>query len=119
MPRNFEEPSSTSLSTVRDIVAIGFRHQRLCTVCFGGILLGALLAGIFLPKYEAESKFLVKRERVDPVVSSTPEQNNLAVGVQAMVTEEELNSEIDLLTSDDLLRQVVIKCDLATAHSTF
>src|SRR5258708_157389 len=60
--------------TARDVVAIGFRHQRVMVLCFVGVVAGVLLSALALPtKYRAETKLLVKRERVDPIV--TPEQN--------------------------------------------
>jgi len=60
-------------------------------------------------KYRAETKLLVKRERVDPVV--TPEQN-APVMFHDTVSEEEINSEVELIQSQDVLRQVVVSCGL-------
>src|ERR1700677_3616277 len=98
--------------TMRDILAIGFRHKRVLVLCFGGVLLGTLLAAILTPpNYRAETRILVKHERVDPVVSA--EQS--APTSQARndeVTEEQLNSEAALVTSDDVLRQTVVACGL-------
>ncbi len=54
-------------------------------------------------------KILVKRERVDPVV--TAEASALPQFALA-VTEEEMNSEVELLKSRDLLEKVVLACDL-------
>ena len=57
--------------TVRDLLAIAFRHRRLMMLSFLGILCGSILAAVLQPsRYEAGMKILVKRERVDPVVSS-------------------------------------------------
>jgi uncharacterized protein involved in exopolysaccharide biosynthesis len=96
--------------SLRDLVAIGFRHQRVAMLCFFGLVLGSVLAAIFQPaQYRATTKFLVDRERQDPVVS--PEQNAPVV-MRAEVSEEELNSEIELLQSGDVLRQVVTSCGL-------
>ena len=95
---------------LRDLVAIPFRRRRLVLVCFWGVLLGAVLAAILQPnRYASEMKILVKRERVDPVV--TPEASSgpqFAPGV----TEEELNSEVELLKTRDLLEKVVRACGL-------
>jgi uncharacterized protein involved in exopolysaccharide biosynthesis len=92
--------------SLRDLVAIGFRHKRTATLCFFGILLGAVLVAAFQPaQYRATTKFLVDRDRQDPIVS--PEQS-APILVRSEVTEEELNSEIELLQSEDVLRQVVI-----------
>src|SRR6202049_5131975 len=100
---------------LRDLVAVGFRHKRIAVLCFFGFLLGSVLAAVFQPpQYRATTKFLVDRERQDPVVS--PEQNT-ALMVRSEVTEEELNSEIELLQSGDVLRQVVSSCGLDQAKA--
>jgi uncharacterized protein involved in exopolysaccharide biosynthesis len=96
--------------TLRDVLAVAFRHKRVLTLCFGGVLLGTLLTIALMPaQYVAETKILVKRERVDPVVS--PEQS-MPVQAHDEVTEEQLNSEVALIESDDVLRQVVVSCRL-------
>ena len=55
-------------------------------------------------------KILVRRGRVDPIVTS--QQNAPAQVVQEEVTESELNSEVELLNSQDLLRRVVLATGL-------
>jgi uncharacterized protein involved in exopolysaccharide biosynthesis len=103
--------------SAKDVLAIGFRRKRLITVCFAAVFLGAVLVSIFLPaSYQAHTKLLVKRERVDPVI--TPGQDAQVV-MRDDVTEEELNSEVELLESDDVLRQVVVACGLQNRHSWF
>jgi uncharacterized protein involved in exopolysaccharide biosynthesis len=97
---------------LRDVVAIGFRRRRLIAYCFFGILLGTVLAVLFVPnQYEANMKILVKHERVDPVVTA---EKSGVVGIFAppAVTEEEMNSEVELIHSNDLLEQVVVACGL-------
>jgi succinoglycan biosynthesis transport protein ExoP len=96
--------------TARDVVAIGFRHQRVLVLCFLGVLVGVSLSALVLPtKYRAETKLLVKRERVDPVVS--PEQN-APMTFHDTVSEEEINSEVELIQSPDVLKKVVVTCGL-------
>jgi uncharacterized protein involved in exopolysaccharide biosynthesis len=91
--------------TLRDLLAIGFRHKRIAVLCFFGILSGAILAAVLQPaEYRATTKFLVDRERMDPVVS--PEQN-APMAMRNEVTEEEINSEVGLIQDEDVLRQVV------------
>ena len=92
--------------SVRDFIAVGFRHKRAVTLCFSGILLGTILGAIFLPPlYKSSTKFLIEHERMDPVAS--PGQGAQTM-VRPPVTEEELNSEVELLKSEDVLRQVVL-----------
>ncbi len=96
--------------TARDVVAIGFRHQRVMVLCFVGVVAGVLLSALALPvKYRAETKLLVKRERVDPVI--TPEQN-APMMFKDTVGEEEINSEVELIQSQDVLQKVVTTCGL-------
>jgi uncharacterized protein involved in exopolysaccharide biosynthesis len=96
--------------TLRDAAWVCFEHRQLILVVFCAVFLGALLSALLTPrKYEAETEILVKRERADPVV--TPGSNSsptLTMGV----TEEDLNSEVELLRSGDLLEKVVITCGL-------
>lgn len=100
--------STRSSVTLRDLVAIGFRHKRLAVICFVGIMLGTGVALISNP-YRASTEFLVERERLDPIVTS--EQNPM-VARQPEVSEEDINSEIQILRSEDVLRQVVLTCGL-------
>src|SRR2546427_3624478 len=58
-------------TTLRDVLAPLFRHRRLVSLTFLGLFLGVVLAGLLLPKkYEAHMKILVRRERMDPPVTS-------------------------------------------------
>jgi uncharacterized protein involved in exopolysaccharide biosynthesis len=96
--------------TARDVVAIGFRHKRVMVLCFVGVVVGVLLSALVLPtKYRAETKLLVKRERVDPVIS--PEQN-APMMFKDTVAEEDINSEVELIQSQDVLHKVVTTCGL-------
>src|SRR5690348_3472256 len=81
----------------REVLAIGFRHRRLAVLSFFGILAGALIAAPMLPKYRASLKILVRHERLDPVFA--PGENPPQSG--GGITEEELNSEAELLKTED------------------
>lgn len=99
---------SYSFST-RDLIAIGFRQKRAIVITFWSLLAGAILATILMPAdYQASTEFLIERARMDPVVSPGHESEM----VRAELTEEELNSEVEILKSDDVLRQVVIAAGL-------
>lgn len=100
----------SSTFSVRDFIGIGFRRKRAILLCFVGIMLGAALAALLRPwQYTATTKFLVERQRMDPVVSPL---RDAQVMFRGEVTEEELNSEVELLDSRDVLRQVVVSCGL-------
>jgi len=96
--------------TWRDLAAVLFRHPRLLLISFFGVLLGAIASGALAPSYKGEMKFLVRRERIDPVVTSRPDATPPVV--QEEISQSELNSEVELLNSNDLLRQVVIATGL-------
>jgi uncharacterized protein involved in exopolysaccharide biosynthesis len=99
--------------TLRDAVMPIFRHRRLVTLVFLGIFLGAILCMLLLPrKYEAEMKILVNRERVDAVVTPDPDNAN-GPGIVPAVSEEDLNSEVELIKSRDLLERVAIACGIS------
>jgi uncharacterized protein involved in exopolysaccharide biosynthesis len=102
--------------TLRYLLGIGFRHQWLIVLSFVLILSMAFVFVTLRPAtYEAQMKILVKRERVDPLVS--PDQSSQQA-VWLGVTEEELNSEVELLKSRDLLGQVVVAAGLHERKGT-
>ena len=85
---------------------------------FFGIFFGAILAVLLLPKkYEAEMKLLMNKDRIDAVV--TPNADS-PVGAQPSlgITEEDINSEVELLKSRDVLEKVVIACRWDTAPAS-
>ena len=93
--------------TIRDFVTVVFRHKKLMALSFVGILLAATLVAVLQPsRYQAQMKILVKRERIDPVV--TPQASAISPAA-VPVTEEDLNSEVELLKSRDLLEKVVLE----------
>lgn len=95
--------------SVKDIVGAIFRYKKTALLCFFGILTGAVLAAFLQPaQYTATTEFLVGEGRVDEVVSTEP----TVQPVVKPVSEEDLNSEIELLHSQDVLREVVVACGL-------
>ena len=69
-----------------------------------------------MPKrYESELKILVHRERADPIV--TAQQTAAVEQNLPSLTEEDINSEVALLRSQDLLENVVVSCGLQNRKS--
>jgi uncharacterized protein involved in exopolysaccharide biosynthesis len=101
------DPITVSLS---DIAAILRRRRSLILVTFL-LTLAVVVAGtLLMPKqYETRMKVLVKNERADMIVS--PDRNGTA-GFSGEVNEAKINSEIELLTGNNLLQQVVTKSGL-------
>jgi uncharacterized protein involved in exopolysaccharide biosynthesis len=116
---NNKHADGGQLATLRDCVTIMFRHQRLIAISFLGILMGSTFVALLQPdRYQAGMKILVKRERADPVVTTDA---STVPQVSVGVTEEEVNSEVELLKSRDLLENVVRTCglqDLISSPST-
>lgn len=102
--------SDSSLAS-RDLFEIGYRRRRTFGSVFLLIMLGAALAALVMPRrYEAELKILVHRERADPLV--TAQQTAAVEQNMPSLTEEDINSEVAILRSQDLLENVVVHCDL-------
>lgn len=99
--------------TLRNVLAVIFRRQRVFWATFFVILIPLALAVLFLPgSYQSETKIMVERQRADPVISSNLTRQETDAQTLSKFDEQDIDSEIDLLESEDLLRAVVIKCDL-------
>lgn len=91
-----------------------FRRKAMIVTAFLIIALATAAVTFLLPnKYESRMKILVKNMRVD--VAITPERTTGGTGLapESDVSEAQINSEIELLTSKELLEQVVKECGLA------
>ncbi len=99
--------------TLRDLLAVMFRQKRVVLCTFLVVLAISLAYALLATSYEAHMKVLVRRGRVDPVV--TPEQNSAVQIAHPEISEEELNSEVELLRDEALLRKVVEQNGLASA----
>jgi uncharacterized protein involved in exopolysaccharide biosynthesis len=97
-------------TTLRDVLVPIFRHRRAGILTAIALFTGTTVMVFLAPKqYEAEMKILVKRERMDPIVSVN---SNAPPQGRVDVTEDELNSEVELLKSRDLLEQVAVAAGL-------
>src|SRR5260370_4636354 len=104
---NSPDHSSVSLS---DLSAVLVRWRSLILINFILGLAGVVAVSSMTPRqYEARMKILVKNERPDMIVSADRSESS---GYRSEIGEAQINSEIELLSSNDLLRQVVGKCGL-------
>ena len=95
---------------LREAISPVFRQRRAASIAFLTLFLTSVLAIVLRPKvYEAQMKFLVNRERVDPVL--TPAAESTAPR-STEVSDTEMNSEVELLRSRDLLERVVLASNL-------
>ena len=103
--------------SLRDGAAALFRRKGLVIFIFAAVVIGTAIVTFLLPnKYDSRMKILVKNQRVD--VAITPEQTGGASApmIENEVSENQINSEIELLTSKDLLTQIVNECGLANGE---
>lgn len=107
-PRTYSPPTRL---TIRSLLIILRRRRGVMIfvflAVFAGVMLSALLSS---PRYEAQMKVVIERERADPVVSASTDRDVAAPA--ARLTDQDVNSEVDLLKSRDLLQRVVLDCKL-------
>src|SRR5207249_6454529 len=110
---------SNSIS-LRDGASALFRRKTLILITFLTVIAGTALITFFLPdKYESRMKILVKNQRVDVAITPEATAGAPAPAADNEVSENQINSEIELLTSKDLLTQVVNECGLANAERSW
>ena len=103
-------PELSAPLSLKSLVAVLFRRKALLIGLFAGVFGVVALVTFLMPRqYESSMKFLVKNERADLVVSPDARNGGQPRGD---VNETEVNSEIELLTSTDLLAKVVRTCKL-------
>jgi uncharacterized protein involved in exopolysaccharide biosynthesis len=107
--------AATPKMTPRGLVAVLFRRKRTILLSFAALMIGTVLMIMVLPaQYQSDMTVLIERERFDPVVTSSQSRNSAdnAVPQLARLSEQDVNSEVGLLQSTDLLRKVVLECKL-------
>jgi len=106
VPRSISRPSPTA----RDLAAVLFRQRVALVSSFTVVFVAAILYGTFSGRYETQMKILLRHSRVDPVMAAVPSQAEF----QAQpIPDEEVNSEMELLQDQDVVRAAVQKSGLA------
>lgn len=113
MSANIVGTSHPTVPTPRELAATLFRRPRLVVASFGLTLLAVLFVALFSARYESHFNVLLRRGRIDPFLSSQP-ASSLDL-TRSAITEEELNSEVELLRDASLLRIVVQNVRLVAA----
>jgi uncharacterized protein involved in exopolysaccharide biosynthesis len=102
--------------SLRDLAAPLFRRKRMLIATFLFVFAAAAFYGLLrLRNYESHMAILVSRERLDPLVTS--EATN-QMGTTPALTDQEVNSEAELLKSRDLLEKVVLANGIQNAHGS-
>jgi uncharacterized protein involved in exopolysaccharide biosynthesis len=100
---------------MESFLTVLFRQKTLIFTLFAIVLGAVAMITFFMPRmYESRMKVLVKNERSDLVVSPDARDN---APPREDVSENQVNSEIELLTTNDLLTRVVRKCRLEKSDS--
>lgn len=103
--------------SLRDILAPLFRRKRALIFTFVSVLAVVIFAVILIPaQFTSRMAILVNRERQDPLVTTGTTTQMITVGNP--VSEEEINSEAELLKSRDVLEKVVIANGLQNSQGT-
>lgn len=101
--------------SLREIAAPLFRRKRVLVATFLIAFTLAVLAIVLVPpQFTSRMSILVNRQRLDPLV--TTEATTHTLTASDPVTEEEINSEAQLLKSRDVLEQVVFANGLQKQH---
>jgi uncharacterized protein involved in exopolysaccharide biosynthesis len=104
--------------SLRDLAAPLFRRKRVLIVTLLVVFAGVILAGIMVPaEFTSHMAVLVSRERLDPLVTS--EANTQTLNASSSLSEGEINSEVALLKSSDVLEKVVFANGLQNPHRGF
>src|SRR5258707_1740066 len=102
--------------SLRDGASALFRRRGMVLFIFVAVVVGTAALTWRLPnKSESRMTIMVKNQRVD--VAITPEATSAAAAVDGEVSESEINSEIEFLTSRDLLTQVAKETGLGQLGS--
>jgi len=119
MPEESQLPGHSRVPSVsrRDVAAVYFRNKKLLLTSFVAVFAGGCLYAAFFPNYKAEVKILVRRARMDPAVA--PVATVPPVVDRDEISDEEMNSEVDLLQDHDILRKVALDAGLARRGSWF
>ncbi|MBA3914781.1 MAG: hypothetical protein H0X25_13235 [Acidobacteriales bacterium] len=106
------ETSKTISSTIKQFMAIGFRHRNLVRSAFLWSTLAALLIIYFFGlTFESDFEVLVKHDRVDPAI--TPDNNpRPQLPTDSTATTIDITNESQLLISDDVMRKTVDACPM-------
>jgi len=119
MKRQLTTGLGNSSISVRDGASALFRRRGLVLFTFLAVITGAIIVTFLLPnRYSSRMKILVKNQRVDLAITPEATTGGSAPTVENEVSENQINSEIELLTSNDLLTQVVNETGLAKSESS-
>lgn len=112
---NIQKPgkSESPQISVRDVAGVLFRHKFLICVTFLTVAVGTAVVTFLMPnEYESRMKILVKNTRSDVPITPGATMGTTGNYLDNEVSENQINSEVALLTSGDLMNQVASEVGL-------
>jgi uncharacterized protein involved in exopolysaccharide biosynthesis len=99
-------------SAFRELLTVLFARKFLLSAIFLAVVItGMSVTMLIEPTYESSMKLLVARDRIDPQVSAGDSKADM----RAEISDEEFNSEMEILQSRQVLEAVVNELNLAQA----
>lgn len=94
--------------TLRDVLFVFFKRKYVILFFFLTVIAGGFIAlRLTAPTYAATAKVLVKVGREDVYVPAIPGDSVMTVPMMSLIREQQLNSEIQIITSDILVEKLV------------
>ncbi len=104
------------MATLRELRAVILARKLLVSAVFLSVVVSGMAVTLMMkPLYQSSMKLLVRRERVDPRVSPAEKD---AEPPRAEISDEEFNSEMEILKSRQVLEAVVGELSLARETAT-
>jgi uncharacterized protein involved in exopolysaccharide biosynthesis len=101
---------------LKDVVATLVRRKWQILATFLTIVAGVTIVTFLMPKqYQSHMKILVKNERADVLVTADGSSGS---SNRTEVSEEQINTEIALLNSNDLLQEIAVKSGLGRLETS-
>lgn len=98
--------------TFRDVVSVFFYTKKVFILTFISVIAGAaLIATLAKPVYQVSGRLVVKPRIDKPILFEADDASRMNLGTS--VDSQSLNTVVHLLTSPDVLRDVVIRHGLA------
>ena len=94
--------------SLRDILAILFRHRKPAIICFSVIVTAVAVGTMIAPKiYKSDAKLLAKLGREN--LTMDPTMGNQQIVSISQSRESQINSELEILQSREVIGQVIDK----------
>lgn len=85
------------------------RKLLICCVFLLVVISGMTATFLITPKYEATMSILVTRDRIDPQINPSDKTSDIT---QTTISDEEFNSELELIKSSEVIAGVIKELDL-------